>query len=102
MKKMCNFVAKIQVALFFLTCAIRDVTMARRSRPKLNTGDLSEIRTHLILQISALRFLGLWPDEVLMSALTEIWKDLTFEDVQAILLDWMEQFSWVVNNNEYY
>jgi histone-lysine N-methyltransferase SETMAR len=41
--------------------------------------------------------------QALISALTEIWNDLTFEDVHAGFLDWMtERLSWVINNNEEY
>jgi hypothetical protein len=40
------------------TWTIRSVTMARRSRSKLNTGDLPELRTHLILRISVFAISG--------------------------------------------
>jgi histone-lysine N-methyltransferase SETMAR len=41
--------------------------------------------------------------QALISALTNIWDDLTFEDVQAVFLDWMERLSWVNSNNgDYY
>jgi hypothetical protein len=41
--------------------------------------------------------------QALISALTDIWNDLTFEDVQVVFLDWIERLSWVINNNgEYY
>jgi histone-lysine N-methyltransferase SETMAR len=39
----------------------------------------------------------------LISERTDIWDDLTFEDVQTVFLDWMERLSWAINNNgEYY
>jgi hypothetical protein len=53
-----QFVVNIQVALFSFTWTIRGITMARRSRPRLNTGDLPELRTHLILRISVLAISG--------------------------------------------
>jgi hypothetical protein len=37
--------------------------------------------------------------QALISALTDISNDLTFEDVQAVFLDWMERLSWVIHNN---
>jgi hypothetical protein len=41
--------------------------------------------------------------QALISALTDIWDDVTFEDVQTVFLDWMERSCWVINNNgEYY
>jgi hypothetical protein len=35
----------------------------------------------------------------LISPLANLWDDLTFEDVQAVFLDWMEQPFWVSSNN---
>jgi hypothetical protein len=61
-----------------------------------------------------LRFLALWSDETrfeksgdievqaLIIALIDIWDDLTFEDVQAVFLDWMEKLCAVINNNGEY
>jgi hypothetical protein len=41
--------------------------------------------------------------EALITALTDIRDDLTFEDVQGVFLDWMERLSCVINNNgDYY
>jgi hypothetical protein len=40
--------------------------------------------------------------QTLISALTDIWDDLTFEKVQAAFLDWMERLSWVIDNNGEY
>jgi hypothetical protein len=41
--------------------------------------------------------------QALISALTDIWNDITFEYIQAVFLDWMGQLSEVINNNgEYY
>jgi hypothetical protein len=41
--------------------------------------------------------------QALISALTSIRDDLTFEDVQVVFLDWMERLSWVISNNgDYY
>jgi hypothetical protein len=37
--------------------------------------------------------------QALTSALTNMRDDLIFEDVQVVFLDWMEQPSWVINNN---
>jgi hypothetical protein len=37
--------------------------------------------------------------QALISGLTDIWDDLTFEDVQIVFLDLMERLSWVINNN---
>jgi hypothetical protein len=37
--------------------------------------------------------------QALISALTDIWNNLTFKDVQAVFLDWMERLSSVINNN---
>jgi hypothetical protein len=47
-----DFVANIHVAIFSITWTIRDVTIARSSRPKLNSGDLPDLRTHIIRRIS--------------------------------------------------
>jgi hypothetical protein len=38
----------------------------------------------------------------LISALTNLWDDITFEDVQVVFLDWMELISSVINNNGWY
>jgi transposase len=41
--------------------------------------------------------------QALIGTLTDILDDLTFEDVQAVFLDWMERLSYLINNNgEYY
>jgi hypothetical protein len=37
--------------------------------------------------------------QALLSALTDVWDDLTFEDVPAVFLDWMERLSRAINNN---
>jgi hypothetical protein len=97
------------------TWTIRGITMARRSRPKLNTGDLPELRTHLIFRISVLaisdslvwwsiawRIAG-YGDSSVDQRLTEIYDDPTFEEVQAVFLDWIERLYWVISNNgDYY
>jgi histone-lysine N-methyltransferase SETMAR len=40
--------------------------------------------------------------QTLITALSKIWNDLHFEDVQAVFLDWMERLSWVIDNNGQY
>jgi hypothetical protein len=41
--------------------------------------------------------------QALISALTNIGDDFTFEDVKAVFLNWMERLFWVINNNgDYY
>jgi hypothetical protein len=35
--------------------------------------------------------------------LTEIWNDLTFEDVQSVFREWKIRLNWVIENGgEYY
>jgi hypothetical protein len=35
--------------------------------------------------------------------LTEIWNDLTFEDIQSVFLEWKIRLNWVTENGgEYY
>jgi hypothetical protein len=34
--------------------------------------------------------------------LTEIWNDLTFEDVQSVFLEWKIQLTWVTENGGEY
>jgi hypothetical protein len=111
LKKMCDFVVNIQVAILSFLWTIRGVITARRSWPKLNTGDLSELHTHSILHQSSCDFWlfavvknSLKDREIqgvktLISVLTDIWNDPIFEDVQAFFLDWMERLSWIINNN---
>jgi hypothetical protein len=37
--------------------------------------------------------------QALISELTDIRDDVTFEDVQAVFLDWVEWLSSIINNN---
>jgi hypothetical protein len=35
--------------------------------------------------------------------LTEIWNDLTFEDIQSVFIEWQIHLNWVIENGgEYY
>jgi hypothetical protein len=40
--------------------------------------------------------------QALISALTDIWDDLAFKDVQVVFLDLTERLSWVIGNNGQY
>jgi hypothetical protein len=42
-------------------------------------------------------------EEQILAAITESWNELTFEDIQRILHNWMEGLIWVISNSgEYY
>jgi hypothetical protein len=34
----------------------------------------------------------------LHQAIADLWDELTFEDVQAVFLEWMNRLSWVIEN----
>jgi hypothetical protein len=34
----------------------------------------------------------------LHQAITDLWDELTFEDVQAVFLEWMNRLSWIIGN----
>jgi hypothetical protein len=39
----------------------------------------------------------------ILAEFTESWNELTFEDIQRVLHNWMERLIWVIaNNGEYY
>jgi hypothetical protein len=39
----------------------------------------------------------------ILNAIAAIWDDLTFEEVQRVLQEWMERLIWVIwNHSEYY
>jgi histone-lysine N-methyltransferase SETMAR len=42
-------------------------------------------------------------DDQLLEAITRIWNDVTFEDIQSDFQEWIDRLSWVIgNNDEYY
>jgi histone-lysine N-methyltransferase SETMAR len=38
----------------------------------------------------------------LYQAITDLWNEITFKDVQAIFLEWMNHLSWVIGNKGEY
>jgi hypothetical protein len=39
----------------------------------------------------------------LYQAITDLWDELTFKDIQAVYLEWMNRLSWVIaNKGEYF
>jgi histone-lysine N-methyltransferase SETMAR len=86
-----------------ITVAIRHRRFARAPHPPYSP-DLSPCNFWLFgMMKHCLKDREIHGVQALISALTDILSDLTFEDVQAFFLDWMERSSWVIDNNgEYY
>jgi hypothetical protein len=38
----------------------------------------------------------------LHQAIADLWDDLTFKDIQAVFLEWMNRLSWVIENKRDY
>jgi hypothetical protein len=40
--------------------------------------------------------------QAILSAVANMWNDLTFADVQRVFQEWTESLTWVIGNNGYY
>jgi hypothetical protein len=42
-------------------------------------------------------------EDQIVSAITTIWQDVTFDTLQSVFQEWIQQLNWVTENNgEYY
>jgi hypothetical protein len=86
-----------------ITTEIQHRRFARAPHPRYSP-DLSQCNFWLFgMMKHCLKDREIHGVQALISVLADIWNDPTFENFQAIFLDWMERLSWVINNNgEYY